>query len=56
MRAFTAAEREIPRKLHEASGEIARLIERQKSLPTRIPLSESPEAEKAMRLSAERKT
>jgi DNA-binding CsgD family transcriptional regulator len=55
MRAFTAAEREIHRKLGEASAEIARLIERQKSLPTRIPLSESPEAENAMKLSTERK-
>ena len=55
MRAFTAAEKEIQRELDEASAEIARLIKRQKSLPTRIPLSESPEGEKAMQLSAERK-
>jgi hypothetical protein len=55
MRAFTAAEREIQRELFDASGKIARLIERQKSLPTRIPLSESPEAAKAMKLSSERK-
>ena len=55
MRAFTVAEREIQRELFEASDEIARLIERQKSLPPRIPLSESPEAEKAMKLSTERK-
>ena len=55
MRAFTVAEREIQRELFEASDEIARLIERKKSLPPRIPLSESPEAEKAMKLSTERK-
>lgn len=55
MRAFTATEREIQRQLDEASAEIARLIKRQKSLPTRIPLSESPEGEKAMKLSVERK-
>jgi hypothetical protein len=55
MRAFTAAEREIQRELFEASDKIARLIERQKSLPTRIPLSESPQAEQAMKLSVERK-
>jgi transposase len=55
MRAFTAAEKEIQRELDEASAEIARLIKRQKSLPTRIPLSESPEGEKAMQLSVERK-
>jgi len=55
MRDFTRVEREIQRKLFEASAEIERLIERQKSLPTRIPISQSPEAEKAMKLSVERK-
>jgi transposase len=55
MRAFTAAEKEIHRELFEVSAKIARLIERQKSLPTRIPVSQSPEAEKAMKLSVERK-
>jgi hypothetical protein len=55
MRAFTAAERQIQRQLGEASAQVERLIERQKSLPPRIPLSESPEAEKAMKLSTERK-
>jgi prepilin-type processing-associated H-X9-DG protein len=54
MRAFTTAERKIQRELSEASAEIARLIERQKSTPVRIPLSQSPEAEKAMKLSVER--
>jgi len=55
MRAFTAAEREIQRELSQVSDQIARLIERQKSVPTRIPVSQSPEAEKAMKLSFERK-
>jgi len=55
MRAFTAAERQIHRELREAADEVARLAARQKSLPVRIPLSESPEAEKAVRLSTERK-
>lgn len=55
MRAFTAAEKEIQRELDQASAEIARLIKRQRSLPIRIPLSESPEGEKAMQLSVERK-
>jgi hypothetical protein len=55
MRAFTAAEKEIHREFFKASAEIARLIERQKSLPTRIPVSQLPEAEKAMKLSVERK-
>jgi transposase len=55
MRAFTKAEREIQHELFEASTKIARLIERQKSLPARIPISQSPEAEKAMKLSVEQK-
>ena len=55
MRAFTKAEREIKRAIFEASAKIARLIERQKSLPARIPISQSPDAEKAMKLSFERK-
>ncbi len=55
MRAFTAAEREIQRELFEAAAEIARLVKRQKSMPARILLSESPQAEQAMKLSVERK-
>ncbi|NWG12585.1 MAG: transposase [Acidobacteria bacterium] len=55
MHAFTAAEREIQRELIEASADTTGLIELQKSLPTRTLLSESPEAEKAMKLSVERK-
>jgi hypothetical protein len=55
MRAFTAAEKQIQRELREASDEVAKLVERQKSLPVRILLSESPDAEKAMKLSTERK-
>lgn len=55
MRAFTAAERQIYRELREAADEVAKLAARQKSLPARIPLSESPDAEKAMKLSTERK-
>jgi hypothetical protein len=54
-RAFTAAEKEVHREIREATEEVARLIERQKSLPARIPLSEAPDAEKAMKLSTERK-
>jgi hypothetical protein len=54
MRAFTTAEGKIQRELSEASAEIARLIERQKSTPFRILLFQSPEAEKAMKLSVER--
>jgi transposase len=55
MRAFTVADKQIGREIREAADEIARLTERQKSLPVRIPLSESPDAEKAMKLSTERK-
>jgi len=55
MRAFTAAEKEIQRELSAASDKVARLIARQKSLPSRISLSESPEAAEAVKLSTERK-
>ncbi len=55
MRAFTAAEKQIHRELRGAAAEVAKLAARQKSLPARIPLSESPDAEKAMKLSTERK-
>ncbi len=55
IRAFTSAERQIQRELREAIGKVEKLLARQKSLPARIPLCESPEAEKAMKLSTERK-
>ena len=55
MRAFTVAEKQIQREIQEAIDEVTKLTERQKSLPVRIPLSEAPEAEKAMKLSTERK-
>jgi transposase len=55
MRAFTAAERQILREIRDAADDVARLTERQKSLPARIPLSEAPEAENAVKLSTERK-
>jgi transposase len=54
-RTFTAAEKEIHREIQQAADEIAKLTERQKSLPVRIPLAEAPDAEKAMKLSSERK-
>ena len=55
MRAFTVTDKQIQREIREAADEVTRLTERQKSLPVRIPLSESPDAEKAMKLSTERK-
>jgi hypothetical protein len=55
MRAFTAVEKKIHREIQDAADEIAKLIERQKSLPARIPLSEAPDAEKAVLLARERK-
>lgn len=54
-RTFTAAEKEIRREIREAADEIVRLKRRQKSLPLRIPLAEAADAEKAMKLSMERK-
>ena len=55
MRAFTAAEKQILREIQDAADDVARLTERQKSLPARIPLSEAPEAENAVKLATERK-
>jgi hypothetical protein len=55
MRAFTVAEKQVQREIREGADEVTRLTERQKSLPVRIPLSEAPDAEKAMKLSTERK-
>jgi len=55
MRAFTIAEKAVQREIRESANEVKRLTERQKSLPVRIPLSEAPDAEKAMKLSTERK-
>ncbi len=55
MRAFTAAEKQILREIQDAADDVARLTERQKSLPARIALSEAPDAENAVKLSTERK-
>ena len=55
MRAFTAAERQIHQEFRETAEEVERLTARQKSLPVRIPLSQSPNTETAMKLSTERK-
>jgi len=55
MRDFTVAEKQIHREIQEVTDEIARLIDRQKTLPVRITLSEAPDAEKTMKLSTERK-
>ena len=55
MRAFTAAEKQALRQIQNATDDVARLTERQKSLPARIPLSEAPDAENAVKLSTERK-
>jgi hypothetical protein len=54
-RTFTAAEKKIYREISESADEVAKLVERQKTLPVRIPLAEAPDAEKAMKLSTERK-
>ena len=55
MRAFTAAEKDVHREIQDAADEIAKLIERQKSLPVRLPLSEAPDSEKTVKLATERK-
>ncbi len=55
LRVFTAAEQKILREIGGVDKEVAELVARQKSLPTRILLSEAPYAAKAMKLSTERK-
>lgn len=55
MRAFTVAEKKVQREIQEAADEVTKFTKRQKALPLRIPLSESPDAETAMTLSTERK-
>jgi DNA-binding CsgD family transcriptional regulator len=55
MLAFTAIERQIHPELRQAAEEVEKLADRQQSLPLRIPLSECPDTEKAMKLSTERK-
>jgi transposase len=55
MRAFSATEKRIHREIQDAADAVTKLTARQMSQPKRIPLSESPDAEKAMRLSTERK-
>jgi hypothetical protein len=55
MRAFTVAEKQIQREMRDVTDEIAKLTDRQKLLPVRIPLSEVPEAEMVIKLSTERK-
>jgi hypothetical protein len=54
-RTFTAAEKRIYREISESADEVAKLIARQKNFPVRITLAEAPGAEKAMKLSTERK-
>ena len=53
--AFTVAEKRIYREIGESADEVAKLIARQKNFPVRITLAEAPGAEKAMKLSTERK-
>jgi hypothetical protein len=54
-RTFTAAEKKIYREIRESADEVEKLTERQRNLPARIPLAEAPDADKAMKLSTERK-
>jgi transposase len=55
MAAFTEAEQRLQSELDKVQTRIARLAERQKTLPVRIPLRETPHAAQAMKLSTERK-
>jgi hypothetical protein len=55
MEAFTEAEQRLQGELRKVQARIARLVERQKTLPVRTPLSETPHGAEAVRLSTERK-
>ena len=55
MQAFTETEQRLQGELEKAQARIARLVERQKLLPARIPLREAPRAAEAVKLSTERK-
>ena len=55
MRAFTAAEKRIRREITGIRDRIAELAVRRKSLPTHIPLAETPSGQEAVKLSTERK-
>ena len=55
MSAFAVAEKKVQQEMREAVDEVTKLTERQKSLPLRISLAESPDAQRAMKLSTERK-
>jgi len=55
MRAFTETEQRLQRELDKVQARIAGLVERQKTLPVRVPLRETPHAAEAVKLSTERK-
>jgi transposase len=55
LRAFTKEEKRIHRELQAITDRIAKLLARRKPLPARIPLSHTPAAADAVKLSTERK-
>jgi len=55
LRAFTQEENQIHREVQAATDRVATLVARRKSLPTHIPLSQTPGATEAVKLSTERK-
>ncbi|MBI3049301.1 MAG: hypothetical protein HYY76_13435 [Acidobacteria bacterium] len=55
MAAFTEAEQHLQGELTKVQARIARLAERQKTLPVRTPLRETPHGAEAVQLSTERK-
>ncbi|MBF8300760.1 MAG: hypothetical protein HW394_1130 [Acidobacteria bacterium] len=55
MRSFTTAERGVRRDIADLNDHIARLEEKRKALPVRVPLAEARHGEEPVKLSTERK-
>jgi transposase len=55
MAAFTEAEQRLQAELDRIQTRIAQLVERQNTLPVRVPLRETPHGSEAVKLSTERK-
>lgn len=55
MNAFTKAEQQLQHQMEKVRARIVRLVKRQKTLPARVPLRDTPHGAEAVQLSTERK-
>lgn len=55
MKAFTKAEQHLQHQMEKVRARIVRLVKRQKTLPARVPLRDTPHGAEAVQLSTERK-